>query len=87
MKKILSKIKNWLNWHGYFGKVTMLSTFVEHFNLLKDEAEMLNKCVSLHLIKESVCLSEDKSKAYIVVSIRDCLRLLKLRRRNVSDPI
>lgn len=23
MKKILSKIKYWSDWHGYFGKVTM----------------------------------------------------------------
>ena len=30
-------------------------------------------------------LSEDKSKARIVVSIRDCLRLLKLRRRNMEN--
>lgn len=85
MKKILFKIKYWLDWHGYFGKVTMLSTFVEHFNLSKDEEEMLNKCVSLHLLKESVCLSEDKSKACIVVSIRDCIRLLKLRRKNMEN--
>lgn len=85
MKKILSKIKYWLYWHGYFGKVTMLSTFVEHFNLSKDEEEMLNKCVSLHLLKESVCLFEDKSKAWIVVSIRDCIRLLKLRRKNMEN--
>ena len=87
MKKILSKIKYWLDWHGYFGKVTMLSTFVEHFNLSKDEEEMLNKCVSLHLLKESVSLSEDKSKACIVVSIRDCIRLLKLRRKNMENKL
>lgn len=30
-------------------------------------------------------LSEDKSKASIVVSIRDSLRLLKLRRRNMEN--
>ena len=85
MKKILSKIKKWLDWHGYFGKVTMLRFFVEHFNLSKDEEEMLNKCVSLHLLKEYVCFSEDRSKGYIVVRIRDCIRLLKLRRKNMEN--
>ena len=85
MKKILSKIKYWLDWHGYFGRVTMLSIFVEHFNLSEDEEEMLNKCVEMHLLKESVCFSEDRSEAYLVVSIRDCLRLLKLRRKNLEN--
>ena len=84
MKKSLARLKNWLQWHGYLGATTVLHNFVEHFCLSAKEEALLKDCVHLHLLKEYVCHSEDRSRAYLVVKVHDCMRLLKMWRKNMK---
>ena len=84
MKKSLARLKNWLQWHGYLDATTTLHNFVDHFCLSANEEALLKDCVRLHLLKEYVGFSEDRSSAYLVVRVRDCQRLLKLYRQNTG---
>lgn len=87
MKKIstiFKRISDWYKWNISSKSVATVEDIRKHFELSKGESEMLDNCIHHHLIKESVVLSEDKSLAYVVVHVRECMTLVLKRRKNIN---
>ena len=92
MKRLRKKVADafhrlsvWHKWNVSKESVALLSDIDKHFNLSDDENAMLNDCIRNKLLKEYVVFSPDKSKAYIVVKVRECMNLVKKRRENIAS--
>ena len=86
MKKLISKIHDWIKWHSW-NTVATIYRIEEHFNLSKEEVAMLEACISHKLLKEYVCPSKEKTELgnplelYIVLKVRECRKLINKRRK------
>ena len=90
MKKFLFNLWNGIKWH-FPNRVATIHVIEEHFNLTDDEVRMLEACTEHKLLKEYVCPSKEKDeignplKLYIVLKVRDCRRLINMRRKLVQQ--
>ena len=85
MKKIPTLFKrfyNWCQWNLNPQAVSTLNLIKEHFSLSEDECKMLNDCIRNKLLKEYI--ARDGDVLYIAVRIRDCMTLVRKRRKNIK---
>ena len=70
-----------MKWHSP-NTVATMEKLKEHFNLNSSEQDMLHACRTHNILKEFVCFNEDRSEAYIVMSVAQARKLIRMRRKN-----
>ena len=85
MKKtdaLFKRFYNWCQWNLNPQAVSTLNRIKEHFSLSEDECKMLEDCIRNKLLKEYI--ARDGDDLYIAVRIRDCMTLVRKRRKNLK---